>query len=371
MLTAKVLVCHNSLSSNTKDVCQVSCRVADEYSGAQPEHSKLQKKRRPFADFSLLLMAPFQSSLGAQSESLPTRLVVDDAEPLESIENGRLQGFSGELLSKLLAKSGVALQAQSLPRRDKAMQAACAGVHRLGFELTVQHVLGNRQVMFAIGRVHKLTLPGRTQAIGAHQTTSFINAYFHTFGTQLFTQRATAIAAATRSKRRLELHSNGTNECWRLSTLVGLVETGSADAQQPTDIRHRISLLQQWAYCVVWGCQAAKCSNSPVIDGVRHRLAICQSNIIKGTAMRLIRRSDKGVQRTFDPNTATQMVRNGLNRGRYTIEGLANLQTGSHAISDREIIEGVSRGDFLLLDNTSRSSGGGFYTQPELEAAPM
>ncbi|MNE49548.1 hypothetical protein D3C80_1440750 [compost metagenome] len=196
-------------------------------------------------------MAPFQSSLGAQSESLPTRLVVDDAEPLESIENGRLQGFSGELLSKLLAKSGVALQAQSLPRRDKAMQAACAGVHRLGFELTVQHVLGNRQVMFAIGRVHKLTLPGRTQAIGAHQTTSFINAYFHTFGTQLFTQRATAIAAATRSKRRLELHSNGTNECWRLSTLVGLVETGSADAQQPTDIRHRISLLQQWAYCVV------------------------------------------------------------------------------------------------------------------------
>lgn len=78
----------------------------------------------------VLLLAPLHQSLGAEVQRLPSHLVVavvDDAEPVESVENGRLAGFSGELLSKLLAKSGVALEARSLPRRDVAMQAACDG----------------------------------------------------------------------------------------------------------------------------------------------------------------------------------------------------------------------------------------------------
>lgn len=78
----------------------------------------------------VLLQVPFQASHSAQGSSLPAHLVVavvEDAEPLEGVEEGRLAGFSGELLSKLLAKSGVALEARPQPRRDVAMRAACNG----------------------------------------------------------------------------------------------------------------------------------------------------------------------------------------------------------------------------------------------------
>ena len=89
--------------------------------------------------------------------------------------------------------------------------------------------------------------------------------------------------------------------------------------------------------------------------------------------MRLINKSDGGLQRTVDPDTAAKMVRDGLDRGGLTIDGLSNVRIGSRFASKDEIIEAVRRGDFLLVDDPPRGGGGsgGYYARPEPEPEPI
>lgn len=60
----------------------------------------------------------------------PRRLlvgVVPTGEPLEGVRDGRLTGFSGDLLKQLFANSGVVLEARVFRRRDEMLRAACNG----------------------------------------------------------------------------------------------------------------------------------------------------------------------------------------------------------------------------------------------------
>lgn len=66
----------------------------------------------------------------ATFSALPERLVVGvlaGDEPLEGVQDGRLTGFSGELLRQLLANTGTRLETRSFRHRDEVMRAACAG----------------------------------------------------------------------------------------------------------------------------------------------------------------------------------------------------------------------------------------------------
>ena len=80
----------------------------------------------------------------------------------------------------------------------------------------------------------ELAPPHQPQPVGAHHATNFINTYFHALGVQRFTQRSTAIAAATRSKRAVarSQHQHGQYIPWvlggcvcaRRSSRIGLLE---------------------------------------------------------------------------------------------------------------------------------------------------
>lgn len=64
------------------------------------------------------------------ARGVPTHLVVgvtSEREPLESIIDGRLGGFSGELLHRLIDASGTTLEVRIFDRRDDALRATCEG----------------------------------------------------------------------------------------------------------------------------------------------------------------------------------------------------------------------------------------------------
>ncbi len=70
------------------------------------------------------------SVANARSSVLPPRLlvgVVVDGDPLEGVKDGRLVGFSGEVLRHLFANSGTVLEARVFRRRDQMLTAACEG----------------------------------------------------------------------------------------------------------------------------------------------------------------------------------------------------------------------------------------------------
>ncbi|MCY1503905.1 Sensor histidine kinase RcsC [compost metagenome] len=65
-----------------------------------------------------------------QHDALPRRLLVGvlvSGEPLEGVKDGRLVGFSADLLRQLFANSGTVLEARAYRRRDEMLQAACEG----------------------------------------------------------------------------------------------------------------------------------------------------------------------------------------------------------------------------------------------------
>lgn len=65
-------------------------------------------------------------------------------------------------------------------------------------------------------------------------------------------------------------------------------------------------------------------------------------DLIRGNAMRLIRRSDRGLLHVEDPYVAARKVSSALMCGRYSLQGLPELLRTTYITQDSEIVEAVA-----------------------------
>lgn len=87
--------------------------------------------------------------------------------------------------------------------------------------------------------------------------------------------------------------------------------------------------------------------------------------------MRLIRSVDKGVEQTESPHIAARMVSDALRYGQHTVEGVNQIGSPGQILDDSDIVEAVSRGEFLLVRPRPAISGGSWAAAPAPEPEPV
>ncbi|NBF03041.1 pyocin [Pseudomonas sp. Fl5BN2] len=88
--------------------------------------------------------------------------------------------------------------------------------------------------------------------------------------------------------------------------------------------------------------------------------------------MRLLKSTDPGAHDAEPPHSAEATVRKALASNRASLEGLDELLREHYTInSDRDILDAVRNGDWVLVENSSSAGGGGGIARRALESEPV
>lgn len=88
--------------------------------------------------------------------------------------------------------------------------------------------------------------------------------------------------------------------------------------------------------------------------------------------MRLIKGSDPGAHNAEPSHSAEATVRKALESNRSSLEGLDELLRDDYTInSNRDILDAVREGDWVLVENSSSSGGGGGFARSTFEPEPV
>lgn len=88
--------------------------------------------------------------------------------------------------------------------------------------------------------------------------------------------------------------------------------------------------------------------------------------------MRLIKSSDPGAHNAEPSHSAEATVRKALESNRSSLEGLDELLRDHYTInSNRDILDAVRNGDWVLVENSSNAGGGGGFARSTVEPEPI